>query len=302
MKFSIIFIISIIILVSSVQASPSTSGAVLLKQFVGSRAPAMGEAFVAISDDIYALHYNPAGLVKLKREFSTIYYRDHTVNLNYGLIGYGQSFRGIGTLAGSLFVYDAGKIEFENESGNLLSLDTQRDYLYTLGIARNIFDSLSLGVNMRLYSSTIIEEYHTSVYCMDIGTLYKTPINNLSLGFVMQNIGTPIKYEEEKDPLPKTLRFGTAYKLKFSENYLFIVSADMVKPNDSDVKKNFGIECSVRDFLYLRAGYKMGYDLDKYSFGIGLRWSGFQIDYGAVLQKFLIINPISISWKKNKNQ
>ncbi|HAM38796.1 MAG TPA: hypothetical protein DCP53_05315, partial [Elusimicrobia bacterium] len=245
MKFSIIFIISIIILVSSVQASPSTSGAVLLKQFVGSRAPAMGEAFVAISDDIYALHYNPAGLVKLKREFSTIYYRDHTVNLNYGLIGYGQSFRGIGTLAGSLFVYDAGKIEFENESGNLLSLDTQRDYLYTLGIARNIFDSLSLGVNMRLYSSTIIEEYHTSVYCMDIGTLYKTPINNLSLGFVMQNIGTPIKYEEEKDPLPKTLRFGTAYKLKFSENYLFIVSADMVKPNDSDVKKNFGIECSV---------------------------------------------------------
>ncbi|OGS47238.1 MAG: hypothetical protein A2539_10640 [Elusimicrobia bacterium RIFOXYD2_FULL_34_15] len=303
MRLFIIILFFTLKLISFIySSSTSTSGATLLKQFAGSRAPAMGEAFTAVSDDIYALHYNPAGLVKIEKEFSAIYYKDQTVNFNYGLLAYGQSFNKIGVLAGSLFVYDSGKIEFEDDSGNLQSFNMQRDYLYTLGFARNIVKSLSLGVNLRLYSSTIIEQYNAKAYSMDIGTLCDTPVKGLSFGVVMQNMGTPMKYIEEKDPLPATLRIGTAYRFQLNDGHKFIVSADIVKPNDSDIKKNFGTEFSIKDLIYLRAGYKMGYDLEKYSFGVGIRLSEFRIDYGAILQKFLIINPISVSWKKDKNQ
>jgi len=43
-------------------AGPGTTGATFLKLGVGSRPVAMGEAFVAVADDINALFWNPSGL------------------------------------------------------------------------------------------------------------------------------------------------------------------------------------------------------------------------------------------------
>jgi len=306
MKKSCFILMYITAFISPFYGSAGTSGGVLLKQFVGARAPAMGEAFVAVADDIYALHYNPAGLVKINKEFSAIYYKDQTVDFSYGLIGYGQSLKKIGTLAGSLFVYDAGKISYEDEQGNLATFNVQQDYLYTLGFARKLTKDLSLGTNFKTYISELKNGYYkANSFCFDMGGLYNTPVKGFSIGAVLQNVGTAIKYTkmEEKDPLPKTIRFGTAYRFQPLKGYKFTLSADIVKPNDNDLRKNFGMECSVRDLLYLRAGYKIGYDfVGNYSFGIGLRLSEVQIDYGAVIQKFLMINPVSISWKKSKKQ
>ncbi|HEX4046465.1 MAG TPA: hypothetical protein VH309_01450, partial [Elusimicrobiota bacterium] len=40
----------------------------------GARAPGMGDAFTALADDAYAIHYNPAGLAQLDRpQFSAAY-------------------------------------------------------------------------------------------------------------------------------------------------------------------------------------------------------------------------------------
>ena len=40
----------------------------------GARAAAMGGAFTAIADDVYAVYYNPAGLYQLgRKEFSASY-------------------------------------------------------------------------------------------------------------------------------------------------------------------------------------------------------------------------------------
>ena len=56
-RIFIIFAAIVVTLISPV-FSVGTTGASLLKQFVGARAPGMGEAYTAVADDIYALHYN----------------------------------------------------------------------------------------------------------------------------------------------------------------------------------------------------------------------------------------------------
>jgi tetratricopeptide (TPR) repeat protein len=47
----------------------------------GGRAPGMGDAFVAIADDVYAVHYNPAGLGRLERPQFGAAYTAHFVGL-----------------------------------------------------------------------------------------------------------------------------------------------------------------------------------------------------------------------------
>ena len=75
---------------------------------VGARGPAMGNAMVAVADDIYAIHYNPAGLGGLTRpQFTAAYTRNFNglsdgSSLGTSFVGYAQPLAGgkSGTIAG----------------------------------------------------------------------------------------------------------------------------------------------------------------------------------------------------------
>jgi len=71
----LIFGLQPFILNLSFASGAGTSGAIILKQTVGARPLGMGEAFVAVADNVAgALHWNPAGLSQIrKHEISAIY-------------------------------------------------------------------------------------------------------------------------------------------------------------------------------------------------------------------------------------
>ena len=50
-------------------------------------------------------------------------------------------------------------------------------------------------------------------------------------------------------------------------------------PNDSDVKTHYGFELWPHEMVALRAGFKTGYDEEVGSFGAGIRYLDYQIDY-----------------------
>ncbi|HAM39319.1 MAG: hypothetical protein A2474_04705 [Elusimicrobia bacterium RIFOXYC2_FULL_34_12] len=245
----------------------------------------MAEAYTSVSDDLYGLYYNPAGMTNIKREFTCMYYQQSDANISYGLIGYGQNIKNIGVLASSLLFYDAGKIEWQDSIGNISNFNLQRDYLFTLGFCRETFKNVYLGINTKYYYSTMIEKYSATAYAIDTGILYKTPIKRLSVGTVLQNTGTPIKYISYSDPMPTTIRFGIAYKLKLPKNSDLTVAFDILKPNDNIIKKNAGIEYFLNNTIALRGGYKFGYDLENYSMGFGLKLTFFEIDYSVITKR-----------------
>ncbi|MCK4533261.1 hypothetical protein KAU39_05695, partial [bacterium] len=91
--------------------SVGTSGADFLKIGVAARPGGMGETYTAVAEDVYSLHWNPAGLVSVKgKEIFTTYTRWFE-ETNYGLVSYAQSLKRDRTIGGSLVLLSSGGIK-----------------------------------------------------------------------------------------------------------------------------------------------------------------------------------------------
>jgi hypothetical protein len=92
-----------------------------------------------------------------------------------------------------------------------------------------------------------------------------------------------MKFEDEKFNLPTLYKIGGAYS--GHENYFkgsFILSLDLVKPRDNDLKIHLGGEYTYKDMFILRSGYQIGYDEKNISLGLGLKIKKYSIDYAFV--------------------
>ena len=91
------------LLLACLCALSSPAAAAFTDHGAGARAPGMGGAFAAVADDVYASHYNPAGLAQLARpELGFSYSRllmglgDHSV-LSTSYLGYAHPMKSAGT-------------------------------------------------------------------------------------------------------------------------------------------------------------------------------------------------------------
>ncbi len=92
-----------------------TTAATFLKIGVGARPSGMGEAFLAVADDVNAVYWNPAGLAFLKRQEVTAMHSEWFQDIRYDFAAYARPLQNY-TLGGSLtglFI----KKELERRSG-----------------------------------------------------------------------------------------------------------------------------------------------------------------------------------------
>lgn len=296
---------------------PSTSGAVILKQTSGARALGMGEAFVALADDVNCLYWNPAGLTQIRNHEVSMMYLDGLVDSWFGFVVYAYPLgakgrkrrrkitrvrkvskpqKYYGTIALGVTVFQAGKITLDPEGKTVVA---EQDYLVTLGYGYPLWrrtvkrrrglrfeereqSIISLGLSVKIISSTLVEDYSAMAYAGDFGVLGKFLLgsNSLGVGVAVQNIGTKLKFEEEGDPLPLTIRAGSAYFMSFGKEHSLAVAVEAVKPNDNGFRGNVGVEYWYKEIFALRSGYKIGYDLDGFTAGVGFNWKGYGLDYG----------------------
>ncbi len=283
------------------EESRGTVSGLVLRQGVGARPFGMGEAYVAVSDDINALFSNPAGLASIqKKELNTMYFKG-LADVQTGFLGYVVPWEKKGSLAMGFLYLNGGRVRINYLDGNSHSFEAQRDYVGILSYAREINYSFFLGGNVKLLHSTLVEEYTAQALSADLGIMYKKLMdNNLSIGFTIQNIGTGIKYSEEEDDLPFTLKGGIAYKLNFERNNHYqgffnkvsptrnvsqgcLFSCEVEKPKEMEFKGKLGFEYGKywKQHRYLlRGGYKLGYAPETYTVGVGCEFEQFQFDYG----------------------
>lgn len=255
------------------------SGAVFLKIGQGARALAMGEAYVAVADDLYASYWNPAGLAKINApQFGGMYgfwFQDiATQYLTFAAPA------GDMVIGGGITMLQVKDIEeWKNEDTYLGKFDSS-DMAITLSCARKVNTKANVGANLKLIRLKIKNE-SASACALDIGGLYHpSSIKGLTLGVSLQNLGTSLKFKKEKDSLPFNIKIGCAYRL-FEER--LIVAGDLNSPNDSDINIRLGTEYTYpinqNNSVAIRAGYREGADLGKITVGCGLRAESFQFDY-----------------------
>jgi hypothetical protein len=272
-------------LASATNKNAGTSGAQFLKIGAGARPTAMGEAFVGVADDVNAVSYNPAGLGFLdKTEFSAMH-TQYFQGLDYDFGAYAQPLKH-GTLALSAATLKTDDITRraldETNTGSFKNQDAS----YALAYAHRLGATLSAGVTARLIREEI-DSASAQAWSADVGVLKKFSRRPVSVGFAVRNLGQPIGFNDESDPLP--LAFDAGMGIDLLRNRLKI-AADLRHVRDTGVQAGIGSEWreTLRgNFRYAaRAGYDTA-DADVegasgLSLGAGIGYKLFDLDFAWV--------------------
>jgi hypothetical protein len=135
-------------------------------------------------------------------------------------------------------------------------------------------NNFSFGLNVKTINQKI-DDQTASGMAADAGFLFKSS-PKLDLGVSVLNMGSGIKFINEADPLPTTVRTGACYKpiekLK--------LGVDASKPNDADANFGIGAEYCVKAgeklVFPVRAGYRTGYETEQLSglaAGVGVMYN-----------------------------
>jgi|GEM_PF-1102009 len=202
----------------------------------------------------------------------------------------------------SVTALQCGKMETYALDGTLIGeVRAEDDWLVTLGGALPLFDGFSAGLSGKWLTSRLAETATANAFAGDAGVDWQidvtprqtaainkwfqtlgTDVNNwfLTLGAVLQNIGTKIKYRSSGDDMPMTIRGGLSSTIQFDPSVgSLTLAADMAKPNDAKLRFNTGMEFAYMDTYSIRAGYRAGYDIGGFTFGVGVQLYTFQLDY-----------------------
>lgn len=250
----------------------------------GARPVAMGQAFTAISDDINAIHTNPAGLAFITNpEMSALYGRMYDGLSDDSEIG--QSHFGF---AAPIEKHIPGVLGFSWEELSLTEVYSESSFTLSYGteVYKNMFGGLNIKMLRKSYSSDIYtvtdplfnnNGYSKSGFALDLGGLYR--INSqYTLGLVIKNINQPDMGLADKDIVPMVVRGGLAY---WKNNG--VIDLDM-SYSDSDYDIAMGVEHWLTNKFTLRFGLLAGNDSRRnFNLGIGSRFNSFQFDYAFSL-------------------
>ena len=259
-----------------------TSGAAFLELSTGARALSMGEAYTAASEDVNLLYFNPAGLGTLPYPAASVGHQELLYDSRFeNVIGAFPLYKGfLGVSASAFWVPPFDKVDIDgNETGKAQLVNSA----FTVGYGRDM-GPLYIGGSLKLIYQKI-DTLSVTSEAVDLGimkqmymyTPFAAPIRNFSLGMSVLNLGTKAK----DDPLPRTLRLGTAYMpVKWMKIHADLCES-VIDPDDlydftygfeEGFRVNTGMELSWQDILFLRSGYRFN-DAGTYTFGFGFNYA-----------------------------
>ncbi len=206
-----------------------------------SRAAGMGNANVALADNVNAIFWNPAGLAFQKNAelgfTHSTWLPEFNADLYYEYLVGKYNVPGIGTFGGHVTFLNLGESERRIGPGEEGKIGEFRSYDLSVGLSygRKLSERFAIGVGGRFIYSDLadgsIDGRQTNAgksFALDLSGLYRTRPFDLggvpttfSAGANLANMGPSISYvddeEDTSDPIPTNLRFGYAFTFDFDE-------------------------------------------------------------------------------------
>ncbi len=285
-KITFCVLIVLLYTITALGYSAATTGFQFLKTQVGARPAAMGGAFVAISGDVSALHYNPAGIAVFSQRIAGFTYTNDLLDFNSGFIGYVQPQVGKGNLGISILYKDYGDFAKKDQNGEDLGTFGAGSVALNGSYAMQVAENLYLGATAK-YIRASIDNYSADAVALDAGILYFMPNHELTIAAGVYNLGKATSaFVTTKDDLPMNLRVGASKKLA---HLPLLISGNVYKYSDEAVQFALGGEFTLSEYLLFRLGYdtigkKMHVDssddtMAGIAFGFGFLWKKIKVDY-----------------------
>ncbi|MEW6516371.1 MAG: PorV/PorQ family protein [candidate division FCPU426 bacterium] len=263
-------------------------GASELKLGLGARPVAMGEAYVALADDLNALAWNPAGLAQMQGYQAGFMHNIYLEETSQEYLAYAQNlFAGAGIGANVTYLnYGAiDKTGFDEATGMPVDQGQFTPYVMTAsaGYGQWLLENLAVGGAVKVFTQNIDTETYSAV-AVDVGGLLKPGIDGLQIGLAVQNLGTKVADAY----LPMNAKAGAAYVLPalVSSRDIWNVALDVNLPfgDVNYTSVNVGTEYWYDQLVAGRVGYKikdtgeMG-GIAGLTAGIGFKLDIFNVDY-----------------------
>jgi hypothetical protein len=260
-----------------------TSAASFLGIPIGPRAQALGGAYLAMSKDVTSAYWNPGAISRIGRTQALISHTEWFLGTNLNWVGVNVQIDDANSIAISLTQLDYGREEittiYEQEGAGRYwdAVDLSAAVTYS----RKLTSRFSMGGTLKLINSQIFNE-SASAFAVDLGVLYDTELEGLSLGMSISNYGSKMRMDGKDlfeqidiDPensghnerlvatlktdewaLPIFFRIGIAMDVLNVEENRLTLAADALHPTDNVESMNLGIEYSYNEMISLRGGYR----------------------------------------------
>lgn len=291
-----------------------TSMANFLKIGVGCRGSALGDAYVAMANDVSSLYWNPGGLGFLKKVELLFQSNSWIANTNLHFFGVALPVGNWGTFGASVYSFTSGDID---ETTLLQPEGTGRsvsatDIAIGVSYARQLTDRFSAGMTIKYVRERLSRET-TSTFAFDIGSIFITNfLHEMRIGISLSNLGGRMllegpdlivshdlapdlptnKYADaslstQDWDIPLIFRFGLATDVFKTKNSCLTVAIAINDSRDFEPRYNYGAEYALEvmkdQMIFARVGYKGNYDEEGLTAGGGLmlKLTGydFKIDY-----------------------
>ncbi len=241
-----------------------------LKIGADARGAGMGEANVAVTDDIGAIFWNPAGLTNSLQDQAMFSHAAWLVDIQheFAAASYHLDPNNVVGLSVTSLHTDPMKVTTEYQQTGTGNYFNFTDLAVGATFAKKMTDQFSFGATVKYVRETIAE-LHNDAVLVDIGTFYYMGIGSSRFSVVVSNFGSNVKPSGSvvngkgttvtafQDFSPPTMfRLGYAFDpIKDDENRL-TVSVQLNHPNDNAENIRLGGEYSYGNLVFLRAGVK----------------------------------------------
>ncbi len=284
------------------QSKVGTTAAQFLGISVGPKAAAMGDAFVASSEDVSTIYWNPGAFAQAGKSQLMFSNTEWLVGTKFRWFGFMLNLDGINAFGISLTNLDYGEddvttVQSPDGTGERWSA---QDIAIAVSYSRRLTDRFSMGGSVKYIGQTIWNET-ASTFAFDLGLLFVTGFNDMRLGMSFSNFGGDLKLDgrdllqrvdidpansgsnktlvgelkTDPWPLPLFFRVGLAMDVIKSNSVILTVAADAVRPNDNVEYVNVGGELGWNQLVFVRAGYRSLFKKDAedgLSLGAGVRY------------------------------
>ena len=278
------------------QTNIQEDGFTILKVGISASMTGKGEAVSASQGDATILWYNPSASLNCQSSnfcfsHNSYIFKNNIENASL-IIKKGNHSYGLGVI-----FLNYGREDKRDTSAELIGEWHAIDLVVAGNYAKRISPYLSFGTNLKMVYEKIDTESSYG-FATDFGILYDSFIKGLNLAFVTQNIGFSTKMKKERITFPLTYKVGFNYDISFTNQSELSFSTDFIKYIDDDTKINMGMEYAYSEVIYTRSGYKLNYDEQDFSAGLGLKINNYRFDYSFTPYKSDIGNAhrFSISY------
>lgn len=187
----------------------------VLQTVSAARIAALGGNSIAVKDgDINLGLVAPSLLDSTSAEQIAFSYTRFFGEANITHAAYAHYFREIGTVSFMVKNLGYGSFDMTDETGTTIGNFSAGEYVFQVGVGRQLDEHFSLGANIK-YVFSEMAEYKSSALAADISTTYYQPEKQFTATLLMKNIGRPIStYRDGIDEnLPFEIQMALSKKL-----------------------------------------------------------------------------------------